>query len=84
MDRDDGFQTANKPGYDEEEKYKVWPTNQDRSAFRQVMDAGDVSELEGVRENAVWPRLFDIFSQRLRSGSIKEALKGAFLRWRRR
>jgi len=29
-----------------EEQYKVWPTNEDRAPFKQVMDAGDPSEME--------------------------------------
>jgi hypothetical protein len=31
--------TANTAYFEEEEKYKVWPTNDDREAFREVMDA---------------------------------------------
>jgi hypothetical protein len=31
--------TANTAYADDDEKYKVWPTNDDRDAFRQVMDA---------------------------------------------
>ena len=33
--------TANTAYADDEEQYKVWPTNDDRTAFRQVMDASD-------------------------------------------
>jgi hypothetical protein len=35
-----GILTANAAYSDDEEKYKVWPTNDDRAAFRLVMDAG--------------------------------------------
>ena len=35
-------------GYDDEEKYKVWPTNEDRTSYRQVMDAKNPTELKGV------------------------------------
>ncbi|MBZ9857062.1 DUF262 domain-containing HNH endonuclease family protein [Mesorhizobium sp. CA13] len=41
--------TSNPPGYEEEEKYKVWPTNEDRAAFRQVMDASGPQGLIGVK-----------------------------------
>ena len=33
--------TANTAYADDEEQYKVWPTNDDRTAFRQVMGATD-------------------------------------------
>jgi hypothetical protein len=33
------FLTANPAYANDDEKYKVWPTNDDRVAFRQVMDA---------------------------------------------
>ena len=37
------------PAYDaKEEKYKVWPTNQDRAAFQQVMDADGPAVLHDV------------------------------------
>lgn len=37
------------PAYDaREEKYKVWPTNQDREAFQQVMDAKSPNALRDV------------------------------------
>jgi hypothetical protein len=37
------------PAYDaKEEKYKVWPTNQDREAFQQVMDAEGPETLKDV------------------------------------
>jgi hypothetical protein len=40
--------TAN-PAYDaKEERYKVWPTNQDQVAFQQVMDADKPAALDGV------------------------------------
>jgi hypothetical protein len=32
-----------------DEKYKVWPTNQDRDAFREVMDAGRGAQLSSTR-----------------------------------
>jgi len=32
----------------EEEKYKVWPTNEDRDAFRHVMDAEAPSEIDSL------------------------------------
>jgi hypothetical protein len=35
-------------GYDDEEMYKVWPTNEDRAPFREVMDANNPEELGGV------------------------------------
>ena len=34
-------------GYDDEERYKVWPTNDDRAAFTQVMDAAEAADLTG-------------------------------------
>ena len=35
------------PAYaEEEEKYKVWPTNEDRNAFCHVMDAGKSTEID--------------------------------------
>lgn len=34
-----GLLTSNPAYADEEERYKVWPTNEDRPAFRDVMDA---------------------------------------------
>ncbi|MDB5541788.1 MAG: hypothetical protein JWQ89_3515 [Devosia sp.] len=37
--------TANPPGYEDAEKYKVWPTNEDRAAFQQVMDAREPGSL---------------------------------------
>lgn len=38
------------PAYDaEEEKYKVWPTNTDRVAFREVMDSESPEALESVQ-----------------------------------
>ena len=43
-----GTLTVN-PAYDaKEEKYKVWPTNQDREAFQQVMDAESSEPLKYV------------------------------------
>lgn len=33
---------------DEQEKYKVWPTNEDRAPFRQVIDAQEPADLAGV------------------------------------
>ena len=33
-----GFLTENPAYSKEEERYKVWPTNEDRAPFRQVMD----------------------------------------------
>ena len=36
-----GILTANFAFAEDEERYKVWPTNDDRAAFRQVMDASD-------------------------------------------
>ena len=33
---------------EEEEQYKVWPTNEDRQPFRQVMDAARPADLMGV------------------------------------
>ncbi len=37
------------PAYDaKEEKYKVWPTNEDRKAFQEVMDAGDSEMLNNT------------------------------------
>lgn len=38
--------TANTAYADDEEKYKVWPTNDDRDVFRRVMDASGPDELE--------------------------------------
>jgi hypothetical protein len=35
--------TANRAYFDENEKYKVWPTNQDRPAFKAVMDAESIT-----------------------------------------
>lgn len=44
-----GTLTVN-PAYDaKEEKYKVWPTNQDRAAFQQVMDADGPAALADVQ-----------------------------------
>jgi hypothetical protein len=37
--------TANTAYADDEERYKVWPTNADRPAFREVMDAPDPSAM---------------------------------------
>ena len=37
--------TANAAYAEDEEKYKVWPTNEDRSPFRQVMDASGPNEV---------------------------------------
>jgi Protein of unknown function DUF262 len=37
--------TSNPAYAEDEEKYKVWPTNEDREAFREVMDAADPSEI---------------------------------------
>jgi hypothetical protein len=41
--------TANPAYAAEEEKYKVWPTNDDRAAFRAVMDAGGADGLQAVQ-----------------------------------
>ena len=37
--------TANAAYAEDEERYKVWPTNDDRAAFRQVMDAADAGSV---------------------------------------
>ena len=38
----------NPPGYDDTDRYKVWPTNDDRAAFQQVMDATAPEQLAGA------------------------------------
>lgn len=38
----------NPPGYDQSDRYKVWPTNDDRPAFKQVMDAVEPEALAGA------------------------------------
>ncbi len=56
-----GFLTANPAFSDEDEKYKVWPTNQDREAFRNVMDAPSSAEApkEGTRMAEAYGFFFD-------------------------
>ncbi|MBZ9916584.1 MULTISPECIES: DUF262 domain-containing protein [unclassified Mesorhizobium] len=56
--------TLNPPGYEEEEKYKVWPTNEDRAAFRQVMDAPGPQDLVGVRTRMAEAYAFFVESMR--------------------
>ncbi|MFK0688817.1 DUF262 domain-containing protein [Mesorhizobium sp. IMUNJ 23033] len=56
--------TSNPPGYEEEEKYKVWPTNEDRAAFRQVMDATGPQGLVGVKTRMAEAYAFFVESMR--------------------
>jgi hypothetical protein len=67
-----------------EEQYKVWPTNEDRAPFRQVMDAADPSELEhvGTRMASAYRYFHEQFSIYLLTGAterraqfLAEALK---------
>ncbi len=41
--------TANPAYAEDEERYKVWPTNEDRASFRQVMDYAALGELSRTR-----------------------------------
>jgi len=43
-----GAMTRNPDFSEEDEQYKVWPTNEDRQPFRQVMDAARPADLMGV------------------------------------
>ncbi|TJW51963.1 MAG: DUF262 domain-containing protein [Mesorhizobium sp.] len=56
--------TLNPPGYEEEEKYKVWPTNEDRAAFRQVMDASGPGDLAGTKTRMAEAYTFFVDSMR--------------------
>jgi len=48
--------TGNTAYADDEEKYKVWPTNDDRAAFREVLDASGANALEAAK-----PRMADAY-----------------------
>ncbi|MER9800918.1 DUF262 domain-containing HNH endonuclease family protein [Mesorhizobium sp. M0142] len=56
--------TLNPPGYEEEEKYKVWPTNEDRAAFQQVMDANGPADLIGAKTRMAEAYTFFVDSMR--------------------
>jgi hypothetical protein len=51
--------TANTAYAEDEEKYKVWPTNDDRDAFAQVMDAGGPQALP--YNNSLMPNAYHFF-----------------------
>ena len=75
-------------GYEDDERYKVWPTNEDRIPFRQVMNAESAAELVGIStrmadayrhfHSAISSWLFDdLIEQRIQAldAALREHLK---------
>ena len=66
--------TSNPAYTDEEERYKVWPTNEDRSAFRDVMDSAfhEGPKLPDSRMAQAYRFFRDEFRSWLMSGPVGE------------
>jgi len=67
--------TANRAYGADEEKYKVWPTNLDRAAFQEVMDARDGDALQAVQTRLA--EAYRYFQQELRAWLHRDPTQAA-------
>lgn len=70
-----GNLTTNNAFYNEEEKYKVWPTNHDRPAFQQVMEAPSSDAIKLLNTTMAYAYIF--FSESIHAWLHLDAVRAA-------